>query len=170
MCIKFEREINSMRTFTRAWIDDYSGGKLVSLKGHCNGKPRMKDLSSFKASVLKMPAAFGQKEVDMSVSPDKVKLPLHIFLQKMISFRMFPNLEDLVTREENLNFEKDSGSLYVNKDGYLEFVSAHGDMSVIDLAEDVLKSNFFSILMNRSTIHMREKRVYTFSRFKKKNS
>ena len=37
---------------------------LVSLKNHCNGKPHIKDQSSFKASVLKMPAEVGQTEVD----------------------------------------------------------------------------------------------------------
>ena len=36
------------------WIDGYGGGRLASLKDHCNGKPHMKVLCSFKVSVLKM--------------------------------------------------------------------------------------------------------------------
>ena len=39
----------------------------------------------------------------------------------------FPNLVDLGTRKETLNFE----SFYFNKDYYQEFLSAHGEVSVI---------------------------------------
>ena len=56
-----------------------------------------------------------------------------------------------------MNFEKDIGSLYVNKDGYREFISAHGEMSVMNVAEVVSKSNFFSFLMDGSAIHGKEK-------------
>ena len=60
-CIKFEDEINGLSTFKKTWIDGYSGGRLVSLKDHCNSKSHMKALRSFKASV------------DTSVSPDEFK-------------------------------------------------------------------------------------------------
>ena len=56
-----------------------------------------------------------------------------------------------------MNFEKDIGSLFVNKDSYREFISAHGEMSVMNVAEVVSKSNFFSFLMDGSTIHGKEK-------------
>ena len=57
-----------------------------------------------------------------------------------------------------MTFEKDSGSFYVNKDGCRKFKGAYGETSVINVAKVVLKSKFFSILMNGSTIHMSEKR------------
>ena len=47
-----------------------------------------------------------------------------------------------------------------NKDDSWEFIKAHGEMGVINLTEVVLKSNFFSILMDGSTIYGKEKDVY----------
>ena len=44
-----------------------------------------------------------------------------------ISFMKFPNLVDLVTRKKILNFE----FFYFNKDYYQEFISGHGEVSVI---------------------------------------
>ena len=38
---------------------------------HCNGKPHIKALHSFKVSVLKMLTKVGQKEVDTSLSLDQ---------------------------------------------------------------------------------------------------
>ena len=49
-----EGEINSMSTLKKTWVDGYSGGRLVSLKDHCNGKPHLKVFCSFKVSLLKM--------------------------------------------------------------------------------------------------------------------
>ena len=66
-------------------------------------------------------------------------------------------LVELVHKEGNLNFEKDICTLYVNKDGCREFISAHGEMTVQNVAEVVSKSNFFSILMDGSTIDGKEK-------------
>ena len=60
-----------------------------------------------------------------------------------------------------MKLKKDSGSLYDNEDGCREFISAPGEMSAINIAEVDLKSNFSSILMDESKIHMREKKVYT---------
>ena len=57
-----EGEINSMSTLKKTWVDGYSGGRLVSLKDHCNGKPHLKVLCSFKVSLLKMLGEVGQKE------------------------------------------------------------------------------------------------------------
>ena len=168
-CIKFESKINNMSTFKETLIDAYSGGRLASLKDHCNAKPHMKVLRSFKASVLKMPAEVGQKESDTSVSPDELKRPkrkanIAYFVAKNdISFRKFPNLVNLVTREGNLNFAKGTGSLYVNKDGCQEFISAPGEVSVMNVAEVVSKLNFFSILIDWSTIHGKEKSIYNQS-------
>ena len=71
-CIKFQSETNSMSMFKKTWIDDYSGGRLVSLKYHCNGKPYVKALLSLKALVL-MPDKVGQIVVDISVSPDEFR-------------------------------------------------------------------------------------------------
>ena len=56
-----------------------------------------------------------------------------------------------------MNSEKYIGSLYFNKDGCQEFIRAQGKVSVINTGEVVLKSNFFSILMDRSTINGKEK-------------
>ena len=52
-CTHFEIEISIMTSFKKTWIDGYTGERLVALKEHCNGKPHMKALRSFKASVLK---------------------------------------------------------------------------------------------------------------------
>ena len=52
---------------------------------------------------------------------------LHFVAKNDISFMKFPNLVDLGTRKETLNFE----SFYFNKDYYQEFLSAHGEVSVI---------------------------------------
>ena len=123
----------------------------------------MKVLRSFKASVLKMPAEVGQKVIDKSVSADEMKrlerkANIAYFAAKNdIPFRKFQGLVELVHKEGNLNFEKDIGTLYVNKDGCREFISAHGEVTVQNVAEVVSKSNFFSILMDGSTIHGKEK-------------
>ena len=71
--INFEGEMKSMSRLKKTWIEGYCGGRLASIKGHCNGKPHMKTLGSFKASVLKIPVKVGQKEVDTSVSLDELK-------------------------------------------------------------------------------------------------
>ena len=52
-----------------------------------------------------------------------------------------------------MNFQKDTGSLYINKNGCLEFISVHGEVSVMSDTEVVSKSNFFSILMDESKIN-----------------
>ena len=111
----------------------------------------MKALWSFISSILKMPAEVGQKDVGVSVSLDKVKIKANIayFAAKNdTSFRKFPNLVDLVTREGNMNFEKNIGSLYVNKNCSLKFISAHGESSVKNVAGVVSKLTFFIILMD----------------------
>lgn len=111
-----------MSMFRKTWNDDYSGGRLVSLKYHCNGKPHVKALLSLKASVL-MPDKVGQIIVDMSVSPDefrqlKRKADISYFAAKnVMSAKKLSNLVDIVTRNRNLGFEKDFESLYINKDG-----------------------------------------------------
>ena len=56
-----------------------------------------------------------------------------------------------------MTFEKDIRSLYVNKDGPRE-PHAHEEVSVMDVAEVVSKSNFFSILIDGSTIYGKEKK------------
>ena len=110
VCIKFEREINCMSKLKKACIGGYNEGRLVSVKGHCNGKSHMKTLSSFKASVLKIPAEVGKKGVDANVSLDdfkrlKRKVYVAYFVAKNdISFRTFPNLVDLVMRKVTLNW------------------------------------------------------------------
>ena len=91
------------------------------------------------------------------------------FVANNMSFRKPPNLVDLVTRKRILNFKKDIGSLYITKDGCREFISPRGEVDVMNVAEVVSKSNFFSILMDGSTIHVKKKEGYTFSRFKEKN-
>ena len=88
-CTKFEGEINSMSKLKKTWIEVYNGGRLASIKDHCNGKLHMKILHSFKASILKIPAKVVQKEVDTDVSLDEFKgskenLTSHILLLKMI--------------------------------------------------------------------------------------
>ena len=157
--IKFEGEINSMSTYNKTWIKGYSEWRLVSTKDHYNSKPHMKALWSFISSILKMPAEVGQKDVGVSVSLEKVKRKANIayFAAKNTSFRKFPNLVDLVTREGNMNFEKDIGSLYVNKNCSLKLISAHGESSVKNVAGVVSKLTFFSILMDGWTIHGKEK-------------
>ena len=112
----------------------------------------MKALWSFISPILKMPAEVGQKDAGVSVSLDKVKRKANIayFAAKNDkSFRKFPNLVDLVTREGNMNFKKDIGSLYVNKNRSLKFISAHGESIVRNVAGAVSKLTFFSILMDR---------------------
>lgn len=60
-----------------------------------------------------MPAEFCLKKVDTTVSPDEFKrlkrnANIAYFAAKNdISFRKLPSLVDLVTREGNLNMEKD---------------------------------------------------------------
>ena len=81
----------------------------------------------------------------------------HFVAKNDISFRKFQNLVHLVTRKRILNFKKNIGSLCVIKDGCREFISAHEGVSVINDVEVVSKSNLFSILMDRSTIHGKEK-------------
>ena len=108
----------------------------------------MKALWSFISSILKMPAEVGQKDVGVSVSLEKVKRKANIayFAAKNTSFRKFPNLVDLVTREGNMNFEKDIGSLYVNKNCSLKLISAHGESSVKNVAGVVSKDMFKAFL------------------------
>ena len=72
-CIRFEDEVNSTSTFKKTWINGYTGGRLVSLKAHCSGKPHMKASRSFKASVLKFSAEVGQKEVDTRIRTARKK-------------------------------------------------------------------------------------------------
>ena len=83
----------------------------------------MKALHSFKASVLKIPAKVGLNDDDTSVSLDEFKRLIrkgniaYFVAKNDISFRKFPNFVDLVTIKGIVNFKKDIGSLYVNKDG-----------------------------------------------------
>ena len=57
-----------------------------------------------------------------------------------------------------MNVEKDIGSLFVNKDGCREFISAHGEV-LQKLSES---RTFFDILIDGSKIHEKEKSgVYT---------
>ena len=62
-----------MSTLKKTWIKGYSGARLASIKDHCNGKSQLKALCSLKASVLKIPAEVGQKEVETSVSLKEFK-------------------------------------------------------------------------------------------------
>ena len=64
--------------------------------------------------------------------------------------------------------ERDIGSLYVIKGGCREFISANRELSVTNIAEVVSKSNFFSILIDGSTIYGKEKGVYIQSFQRKK--
>ena len=111
-----------MITFKKTWIDNYSEERLVSLKNSCNGKSHIKALHSFKVSFLKIPVEVGQKEVNTSLLLDEFKRlkrkgNIAYFATKNdVLLNKFPNLIDLDMREGNLNFEKDIGSLYVNKD------------------------------------------------------
>ena len=109
-CINFEGEINCMSKLKKACIGGYNEGRLVSIKGHCNGKPHMKTLCTFKASVLKIPAEVGKKGVDTNVSLDDFKqlkrkaYIAYFFAKNDISFKTFPNLVDLVMRKVTLNW------------------------------------------------------------------
>ena len=129
---------------------------MVSIKNHCDGKPHIKTLPSFKASVLKIPAEVCQKEVDTSVLMDKFKrlkrkTNIAYFVDKNdISFKKFPNLVDPVTRKD-LIFNKVIGPLYVNKDDCREFVSVYGEVNILNVVKVVSKSIFFSFLMDGST-------------------
>ena len=84
---------------------------MVSIKNHCDGKPHIKTLPSFKASVLKIPAVVCQKEVDTNVLMDKFerlkrKTNIAYFVDKNdISFKKFPNLVDLVTRKDLISIK-----------------------------------------------------------------
>ena len=169
-CTHFESdEISGMASFKKTWIDGYTGARLVALKEHCNGKPHMKALRSSKASVLKMPAEVGQKDIDTSVSADEMKrlerkANIAYFAAKNdIPFRKFQGLVELVHKEGNLNFEKDIGTLYVNKDGCREFISAHGEVTVQNVAEVVSK------WMDQQFMGKKRK-VFLFSRFSMNNS
>lgn len=59
-------------------------------------------------------------------------------------------------------------SLYVNNDGCREFTCAHGEMSVINIVQIVSKLKFFSILMDGSTIHEKEKEGAHIQSFQRK--
>ena len=64
----------------------------------------------------------------MNSSGSKKKANIVYFVAKNdTSFMKFPNLIDPVTRKLILNFE----SFYVNKDYCREFISAHGEVSII---------------------------------------
>ena len=84
-----------------------------------------------------------------------------------ILFGKLPNLVDLVTRKGNVSFEKDIQSLYVNKDGCLEIMIPHGEVSVMNVVKVVSKFNLFSILMDESTIHGKEKEVEYIQSFQR---
>ena len=112
---------SGMALFKKTWIDGYTGARLVALKEHCNGKPHMKDLRSFKASVLKMPTEVGQKDIDTSVSADEMKrlerkANIAYFAAKNdIPFRTFQGLVELVHKEGNLNFEKRTSETFIRE-------------------------------------------------------
>ena len=172
-CTAFEKEIDRMHNFQRTWIEGYSGGRLVSMKDHCSGNPHVKALRSYKASILNLPAQSGQKEIDINVSQDEMKRLkrkaniAYFAMKNDISFRKYPNLVDLVKKEGNLDVEKDIGTLYVNKEGCRQFINAHGEVTLLDVAETVSRSNFFSALMDGSTIHKREKEGVYIQAFQK---
>ena len=151
--VKFEGEINSMTMLKKTWIEGYNGGRLASIKDHCNGKPHMKTFCSFKASVLKISAEVGQKEVGASVSLDEFKQLKRKSIVALLKMIYCSNSVDLVTRKGILNFKKVIESLYVNKNGCREFISAHGEVSISNVVEVFSKPNFFSILMDGSKIH-----------------
>ena len=96
---------------------------MVSTKDHGNRKPHMKSLWSFIASVL--------KTILKNLTP-------YILLLKCYMVQEVPKIVDLVTKEGNTNFEKDIGSFYVNKNGCLEFINAHGELSLRHVAGAVL--------------------------------
>ena len=80
-----------------------------------------------------MPAEPGQSEIDTSVSLDEFKrlkrkrkkVTLHISLLKM----MYCSKNSQIPNEK-----EDIKSLQVNKDGCREFISGHGEMSVMRVA------------------------------------
>ena len=51
-------------------------------------------------------------------------------------------------KEGDLGKEKDIAGLYVNKQGCTEFLLSHGDDSFEEIAENLRKSTFFSVLMD----------------------
>ena len=55
------------------------------------------------------------------------------------------------------NEKEDIRSLQVNKDGCREFISGHGEMSVMRVAQVVSISNLFTILIDGTTVHGKEK-------------
>ena len=96
-----------MSRLKKSWIDGYSGRRFFSLKDHRNGKPHMKALRSFNASVLKIRTEIGQKAVDTRVSRDKFKQLNRKANTTYFTAENDENLVHLIMREGNLNFEKD---------------------------------------------------------------
>ena len=86
-----------MSTLKKTWIEHYSGGRLAAINDHCNGKPHMKTLCSFKVSFLKIPSEVGQKEVVSLDEFKRLKRKANFVAKNDISFRKFPNIVDLVT-------------------------------------------------------------------------
>ena len=71
-----------------------------------------------------------------------------------------------VPREPNLNIEKKNiGNLYVNKQSSPEFILFDGEVIFGIIANNLLASNFFSVLMDGSTIQ--KKLLYAFNISKK---
>ena len=174
-CTEYLKEIEHLPTFKRNWIDGYDAFKLYDVKKHVSGKPHEKALRSYKASVLGLPCERKQKEIDASISKEEFsrlqrKANIAYFAAKNdIAFNKFPDLVDVVAKEGNLDKEKDMGSLYVNKQGCTEFVNAHSDVNFDDMARALKETNFFSILMDGSTIHNKEKEAVYIQYFQKEN-
>ena len=103
-CVEFQGEINRMSTLKKTWIEHCSGGRLAAINDHCNGKPHMKTLCSFKASVLKIPSEVRQEEVSSLDKLKRLKRKVNFVAKNDISFRKVPNIVDLVTWIGILNF------------------------------------------------------------------
>ena len=58
-------------------------------------------------------------------------------------------------------------TLYVNKQGCSEFILSHKDIIFEKIASNPLASSFFSVLMNGSTIHTKEKQAVYVHHFQK---
>ena len=68
-------------------------------------------------------------------------------------------MKDILSDLVKDNLVKDIRSLYINKDNCWEFINAHREVSVTNVAEIVSKLDFFSILMDESKLHGKKKKM-----------
>ena len=155
---KIREEISGMKMFKTTRIDGYTGAKLCGFKDHVGVKPHGKAMRSFEATVLKLPSENDQREFETSITPEEIscltrKAKITYFIAKNgTALKKFIDLINLVHKKGNLNFEKDIGNLYVNKQGCGECIEAHDDVSIEKLAQDISNSSFFSIWMVRRSM------------------